>query len=332
VTLSSLTITTPSGVTSDPQYITLDSPDGPAIYTVNVNPPSLYFGLRSDASLTPATFKVTATAQVPGIYLANVTFSTSGGSVTIPATINITASSAYPPVLAAIVNAGSMRTGAISPGEIIAVIGSGIGPAPTGLQLDANRKVRASLGDTQLLINGIPAPLTYASVGQVNAVVPYEVGISGKAAIQVVSSGLKSDVWEVPLAPSAPAIFTLDATGVGRAAVLNDGRSVNDPSNPVLRGAIVQIYATGEGQLSPPGVTGGVTADGDVRKPLLKVSVTIGGVNAPVQFAGSAPELIAGVLAVNAIVPQEVLPGPAVPVSITIGAASSQPATTIAVK
>ena len=56
-----------------------------------------------------------------------------------------------------------------------------------------------------------------------------------------------SDIWEVPLAPSSPGIFTLDTTGVGRAAALNGGNSVNDPSNPVLRGTIVQIYATGEG-------------------------------------------------------------------------------------
>ena len=332
VTLSSLTITTPAGVTSDPQYITLDSPGGPAVYGVSINPQSQYFGLSTDAPLTPATFKVTGTGPVPGIYYANVTFSTSGGSVTIPATINVTASSTYPPILGAIVNAGSMRSGAIAPGEIIAVIGSGIGPAPTGLQLDSNGKVRTSLGDTQLLINGIPAPLTYASVGQLNAVVPYEVGTSGTATIQVVSNSLMSDTWEIPLAASAPAIFTLDATGLGRAAVLNNGRSVNDPSNPVLRGAILQIYATGEGVLSPPGVTGGVTGDGDVKKPILNVSVSIGGVNAPVQFAGSAPELVAGVLAVNVIVPQEVLPGPAVPVVVTIGGVSSQAAATIAVQ
>ena len=300
---------------------------------MTVNPPSGGVSIASsEGFLTPDTLKVSGVKPFPGTYYSKVTFSTSGGSVTIPATLNVTASADLPPVIGAIVNAASMQAGSLAPGEIIAVLGSGIGPAAAGLELDAGGKVRTSLGGTELLINGIPAPLTYASVGQLNASVPYEAGTSGTATVQVVSNGLMSDVWEVPLAPSAPGVFTLSAAGVGRAAVLNDDVSVNSPSNAAQRGTLVQIYATGEGELSPPGVTGGVTADDDVKKPLLEVKVTIGGLPAAVQAAVSAPELIAGVLAVNAIVPLEVTPGPEVPISISVGGIPSQQAATIAVK
>jgi uncharacterized protein (TIGR03437 family) len=317
VTLSSITITTPVGIASDPQFITLQSPEGPALYNVTMDAP--YVGLLADSLRTPATFKVTSTVSVPGVYYANITFSTSGGSVTIPATVNAIASSAFPPVLGATVNAASERSGAITPGEIIAVFGSGVGPAPAGLTLDAQGKVARTLSNTQLLINGIPAPLTYASVDQLNAVVPYEIGTSGTATIQVMSNGQKSETWEVPLAASASAIFTLNATGVGSGAVLNQDNSVNSPSNPASRGTFVQVYATGEGVLSPPGVTGSVTQLDDSKKPVLRVTATIGGIDAPVQFAGSAPTLVAGVLAVNIVIPLDVTPGSAVPVSIKIG-------------
>ena len=335
VTPTSISITTSAGVMSDLQTLTAHSSSEPDLVNITVagaGALSLSPASPNTIGLTPETVNITGTRRLPGAYFGSIVVSNSAGSVTVPTSLFVTASPAVPPVLGAVVNGASMRRGPLAPGEIIAVFGSGIGPAPASLALDSDGKVSTSLGGTQLLINGLPAPLIYASVGQLTAVVPYEAGTSGTATIQTVSNGLKSDIWEVSLAPSAPGILTLDATGVGRAAALNEGYSVNEPSNPVPRGTIVQIYATGEGELSPPGVTGGITADGDLKKPVLDVSVTIGGVNAPVQFAGAAPELIAGVLAVNALVPQEVPPGPEVPISISIGGVASQRAVTIAVK
>ena len=335
VTPTSISITTSAGVRSDIQTLTAHSstePDLVNITTAGAGALSLSPASPNSIGLSPETVNISGgIQQLPGAYFGTIVVSNSAGSVTVPTSLYVTASPAVPPVLGAIVNGGSMRRGPLAPGEIIAVFGSGIGPAPASLALDSDGKISTS-GGAQLLINGLPAPLIYASVGQLTAVVPYEAGTAGTATIQAVSNGIKSDIWELPLAPSAPGIFTLDATGVGRAAALNEGYTVNDPSNPVLRGTLVQIYATGEGELSPPGVTGGVTADGDVKKPVLDISVNIGGVNAPVQFAGAAPELIAGVLAVNAIVPDTVAPGPEVPVSISIGGVASQRAVTIAVK
>ena len=47
---------------------------------------------------------------------------------------------------------------------------------PASLTLDQNGKVSTSLGGVQVFFNGTPAPLTYVSDSQINAVVPYDVG------------------------------------------------------------------------------------------------------------------------------------------------------------
>jgi len=91
------------------------------------------------------------------------------------------------------------------------------------------------------------------------------------------------------------------------------------------------LFATGEGRTDPPGVDGKPAAD-PLPKPLLPISVTIGGLSAQVLYAGGAPRLIAGVLQVNARIPESVATGAAVPVSLTVGQATSQAGVTLAVR
>jgi len=64
----------------------------------------------------------------------------------------------------------------VSPGEIVTVFGTGLGPAsPLQTAIDPTTgKVATTLGNVQVLFNGYPAPLTYVSASQINCVVPYE--------------------------------------------------------------------------------------------------------------------------------------------------------------
>jgi uncharacterized protein (TIGR03437 family) len=128
-----------------------------------------------------------------------------------------------------------------------------------------------------------------------------------------------------------PGVFTVDSTGTGLGAIVNQDGTVNGAVNPAARGSVVSIFATGEGQTSPPGVTGSVTGSG-LKTPLQQVTVAIGGIGATVQYAGSAPGSVAGLLQVNAVVPAGVSPGSAVPVIVSVGGISSQAGATIAVK
>jgi uncharacterized protein (TIGR03437 family) len=279
---------------------------------------------------TPATLQVQAGASLPGTYYGSAEVVWSGGTVTVPMVLSVPPDPSLPPIIAGVVNAASEAARAISPGEIITLFGIGLGASPSEFTLNASGKVPTTVGGTQVLINGQAAPILYASSGQVNAIVPYEVETSGTAAIQVVWNGIGSAAWGVPLAPSAPGIFAVGSLGIGQAAALNQDNSVNGSSNPAARGSVVQIFATGEGQTSPANVTGGVTGSGNsTTQP---VTVSIGGIGATVAYNGSAPDEVSGVLQVNAVVPAGVTPGTAVPVVIQVGSQKSQSGITIAVQ
>ena len=283
-----------------------------------------------NSALTPATLQLTMTGSQPGTYYGSVVVTWDGGSVTIPITFSVTAAPGSLPLVATVLNGASQTAGPLAPGEVISIFGQGIGPAPQGLVI-ASGKVATTLGDTQVLIGGVPAPLLYASTSQVNAVVPYEVGASETATLQLVSNGQQSPVWQLPVAPSSPALFTSNSSGLGQAAALNQNNSINGASSPAARGEVIQLWGTGGGQTSPPDITGGI--EGPSGNPtVLPVTVTIGGVEAVTLYFGSAPQEIAGVLQVNAVIPLTLAQGIAVPVVVTVGGRSSQQGLTVAIQ
>ena len=229
----------------------------------------------------------------------------------------------FAPLIGSITGAASGIQGSVAPGEIITIHGTGLASAqPMGLMLDASGSVATNYGGTQVLFDGKPAPLIYSSPLQVNAIVPYEVAEQSFTNISAMYNGLSSADWGVPIRASAPSIFTLSGSGVGQAAVLNQDGSVNSSSNPAARGTVLQIFATGAGLMSPAQATGSVTQSNS-PVPVLPVQVTIGGVDAPVQFVGAAPYEVAGVLQINVIAPLAAPAGQAVPISLVIGTSQS---------
>jgi uncharacterized protein (TIGR03437 family) len=87
---------------------------------------------------------------------------------------------------------------------------------------------------------------------------------------------------------------------------------------------------SGGGQTDPGGVDGLIAVD-VLPKPLLKVTATIRGVPATVQYAGGAAHLIAGAMQVNLLVPPDAPIGPAVPLLIRVGDMQSQAGITVAI-
>ncbi len=159
---------------------------------------------------------------------------------------------------------------------------------------------------------------------------PYEV-IGSSAQVTVTYQGQTSSAVTVAVAPSAPGIFTLDSTGKGQAAVVNQNYSINGASTPAPIGSIISLYATGEGQTSPPGVDGKPDST-PLPTPNLPVNVTIGGVTVNnLSYVGGAPGEVAGLMQINVQIPPGVTPGNAVPVVVRVGSASSQAGVTIAV-
>jgi uncharacterized protein (TIGR03437 family) len=236
-------------------------------------------------------------------------------------------------VSSGVVDGASTQPGAVTPGKIVMLYGSRIGPASLTQATPAGGgKISTRLANTQVLFDGVPAPLLYASSGQVAAIVPY--GVDGKSGtqMQVKNGSLTSDPIALPVFQTAPSIFSVNLTGTGPAAVLNeDGVTVNSSSNPAARGSVISIYATGEGQTSPGGVDGLIATGTPLPRPTRVVAVRIDGQPAEVQYAGAAPGQVAGLMQVNVKIPAGVSIGD-VPIEIQVGDAKSQPGMTISVR
>jgi uncharacterized protein (TIGR03437 family) len=216
-----------------------------------------------------------------------------------------------------VVNAISLREGAVAPGEIAAIFGTGLGPDAglTGV-LDATGRLPAALGAVDVRFDGTAAPIFYAQAGQVNVQVPYTIAGSTTVGVEVRYQGKLVASATVPVAPSAPAMLAL---------ATNPDGSPNSQSTPAPRSNWMTFYATGEGLTDGPNLAG-LPAQAPYPHPLQPIVLTIAGVNAQILFAGSAPGMI-GVLQINAIVPGGfVAPGEAA-VELTLGTAKAPPIT-----
>lgn len=234
-------------------------------------------------------------------------------------------------VISAFNAASNASAAGIVPGECIYISGISIGPSPlTSGTIPAKGTLATSLSNTSVTINGTPAPIVYASASQTSVLVPYEIAGSTMANIVVTYGNQTTASFSVPVVASAPGLFTSNASGSGEVVAFNADGTVNSTTNPASAGQVVVLFGTGEGMSDPVFADGTVVTD-IFATPLLPVSVTIGGQKAQVAYAGSGPDLLAGILQVEAIVPQGAGTG-AVPVVLTVGSASSQTGATITLK
>jgi uncharacterized protein (TIGR03437 family) len=236
------------------------------------------------------------------------------------------------PVIAAVTNAASYDA-AIAPGQMVVVWGSHLGPDTAALLgLDSNGLVSTSTGGVRILFDGVPAPMVYAQATQCSAVVPYFGAIKATTHVQLEYQGVRSLPVEFPVGATAPGLFTMDFSGKGQGAILNqDGVTRNSAAAPAHPGTVVVLWGTGEGITDPAGVDGRPAVD--VRpKPVAAVSVQIGGLPAVVEYAGAAPGAIPGLFQINARISPNVTPGDSVPVRVQVGNLSSQPGVTVAIR
>jgi len=196
---------------------------------------------------------------------------------------------------ATVVNAASVAIGDIAPGEIVSIFGSGFDPA-----------------STQVLFDGKPATLFYAGAAQLNLLVPLDLATNSNTGILIKAKGATVADFSAKVVAAAPGIFTL-SNGAGQAAANNADGTANSATNPVTRGEIIVLYATGEGQN------------------IESISLTIGGNLAELLYAGHAPGF-PGLMQINARVPINPAPSGILPVILGIGNAVSQTGVTIAVR
>jgi uncharacterized protein (TIGR03437 family) len=190
------------------------------------------------------------------------------------------------------VNAASVTE--LVPGSLAAVFGSSL--ARTG-GIANESPLPLTLGGTQVSVNGIAAPLLFASPKQINFQVPWNLG-EGPATLAISVEGIEGNTLDVEIAPAAPGVL----------APLHADFSWVSGGNPVKDDEILVLYVTGLGAVVNP-VRDGEAAPLDRLSPTVDpVTATVNGVEAKVLFAGLAPGL-AGVYQVNVQMPPIEQPG-----------------------
>ena len=273
---------------------------------------------RSTAWLSLSQISGTGPAQVvltangagfePGAYRATIAIQSPNAMpqyIDVPVMFVLGAGASAPNVLA-VVNAETSKPGS-SPGALVSVYGTNLAGAVAGT---VGNPLPYTLGGVTATVNGLPAPLLYVSPNQINLQIPYAAG-AGPAVIGVTSNGLAGGL-QTQLVAASPGLF-LESNG-------------NLIGNPVPKpGDSLALYATGVGEVSPQlksawSPTAG-TALASLPKPMLPVSVTVGGVQAIVPFLGITPGLV-GTAQINFTVPMSV-PAGKQPVVVTVAGVSS---------
>src|SRR5262249_17284155 len=145
-----------------------------------------------------------------------------------------------------------------------------------------------SLGQTTVLMGSTAVPLLAETATQVNLQVPFEVPVNGQIQLSVQKGFLLSVPTVLQVAPAQPGIFTKDQSGTGQGIITRgNGLTLADPSNPAKLGDTVVIYCTGLGAVDPPVTSGAAAATASVT--VNKVTLTIGGASAQVNYAGVTP-------------------------------------------
>jgi uncharacterized protein (TIGR03437 family) len=230
-----------------------------------------------------------------------------------------------------VTNAASNAGGTVSPGMLFVAYGSNMGPATLAGAQVSDGKLSSNVAGAQMLFDGEPAPIVYVSGNQFSGVVPYSVAGKSTTQVAAVYQEQQSAPLTVQVASAVPGLFSVNFTGTGQAAAINQNGSVNSTSNPAAAGSIVALYGTGEGLLLPTPVDGTLSTTPPAWNPENAISVTVGGVPASVIYANTAPGEVAGLLQINFRLAVKT-PSGNQPVEIKAGAIQSQANLTIAIK
>lgn len=299
---------------------------GAAPFTVTTPSSASWLQVSPTSGTTPATLSVSVNTQglAANNYTATITINSpySPGAAAASVTVNLTVT-AITVIPVAVSNAASYAAGAVSPGELVYISGTNLGPSTLtyGTLTEGGGALSTSAGNTQVLFDSVAAPVVYASNLQTVVVVPYEVAGRTTTSIVVSYQGVQSTPLVYNVQAAVPGIFTQNYSGTGPGAIINqDGVTGNGPGALAAKGSVVSVYMTGEGQTSPGGVTGAiapVNVQAPWKQPKLKATATIAGLSAQVQYYGSAPGEISGVMQVNVQIPATA-PSGALPIVITL--------------
>jgi uncharacterized protein (TIGR03437 family) len=303
---------------------------------------------RSDALLGGSSYPaITVTVNVSAtapVQLTNQASVSGGGAAAAGRAEDFTVvAAAVPPQPGGIANAasaGQATPSVVSLESYISIYGASL--AGSGSPGAASLPLPTTLNGTQVTLGGLPMPMVYASASQINALVPQALKPNAAYPLVVLAGAIPSTPVTLTVMELQPGIYTVNESGSGPGIVTEALSGVlNSASNPAHAADFLVIYCTGLGPLQgPSGQPGPADGAAAPASPLFQttatVTATIGGVKAPVSFAGLTPQF-AGLYQVNIQVPPGVTPGAAVPLMLSAkdsqtGAAAASNMVTIVVQ
>jgi uncharacterized protein (TIGR03437 family) len=207
---------------------------------------------------------------------------------------------------------------AVAPGGLITIYGQNM----SGANFAADQvPLTTGLGSSCIGVNGSPIPLLYVSPGQINAQLPFNA--TGNATLTIHTPDGLSNNFPLTVQPAAPSIFVANSgSNTLGLVVRNINGQIVTPTNPIHPKDAVTIYLTGMGQTSPAIPAGAVAPSDPLSRVSQQPAVTIAGMDLAVSYAGLAPGEV-GVYQINATVPESVLTGISMPLTINQGGAAA---------
>jgi large repetitive protein len=233
--------------------------------------------------------------------------------------------------------------GQLAPGEYVSIFGSNLADTTQGGVIAFGQPLYQSLGTTSVSLSGQPVPLVSAVKlpAQLNGVVPQNLNSASGFSLSVQRDGINSAQAPIIIFPFQPGIYTQSQTGVGQGSIINYAASVTagatvvagpsgTGSQPVSRGGVIEIFATGLGAVVAQNGSAPPPADGQPApssgSPLFVTATTptitfgsgSGAVTVPAAiFSGLAPGWVS-LYQLNVTVPANAPTGNAVPITITM--------------
>ena len=297
---------------------------------------------------TPGFYQVVFTVPVDAA-MGNQSVTLSEGGLTSNSQMLVVAPPI--PIINAIVNGATFQAGnnPQAANSFVSIFGQNFGSQNTA----SNIFPALSFDGLSVLVNGtaIPLYIVAGTGGQINIVLPSELGTSGTAAVEVMTSEGSSVPFQLPLTADSVGIFrvgdpsdpkrmngaVLFTNTAWKVMPLSMATALGLPScaavttasicgKPAKVGDQLEIYLTGLGKATPNGDPNGkvlptgslAPTDGSVLyKTVEPPVVKVGGVTAPVSFSGIAPGN-AGQYQINIQVPSGVQPGDNVTLQVTM--------------
>lgn len=264
----------------------------------------------------------------PGVYTGSLSVASNAANGTVTVPVELAVIAAAPPFayFGGAINIGTWTANdPAAQGDIVAVFGEQLSDQARGATAVP---LATKIGPTRVLVNGLPAPLYYASYGQVNIQIPFETA-PGDAVVRVERDGQLGNSVSIQVAARAPHILPFGEYGI----IHNYSQNITFPMPPTPgvptsrahAGDVFVIWTIGLGQGSPAVATGAGApgAEGLSRIPT-RLKVYFGD-----RFLGSTfgadpldvvmtPTLV-GLYQVSVIVPQGTPKGDRIPLYLDIG-------------